>query len=113
MACDEVPLKGRHNIENVAAAITACPSGRRSVGLHCRECSELQGVEHRLEPSPKSRSAILQRLEGDERRCHNQGAGSLESGVILILGGRDKGGDFKMLSDLLRNEASVILLRGQ
>ena len=38
---------------------------------------------------------------------------AFESGVILILGGRDKGGDFKVLSRLLLERAKSLILLGE
>ena len=38
---------------------------------------------------------------------------AFESGVILILGGRDKGGDFKLLSHLLQQRAKGVILLGE
>ena len=38
---------------------------------------------------------------------------AFDSGVILILGGRDKGGDFKALSPLLQKRARSVILLGE
>ncbi|MSO21952.1 MAG: UDP-N-acetylmuramoyl-L-alanine--D-glutamate ligase [Acidobacteria bacterium] len=114
MACDDVPLKGRHNIENVAAAITAA----RLAGIPSSSIAErvrnFKAVEHRLEP--------VAEIDGvyffNDSKATNVDATfkaleAFESGVILILGGRDKGGDFTVLSSLLQQRAKSLVLLGE
>jgi UDP-N-acetylmuramoylalanine--D-glutamate ligase len=114
MTCSEIPLKGRHNVENVAAAITAA----RLAGVPSRAVAEgvrnFRAVEHRLEP--------VAEIDGvsffNDSKATNVDAAikaleAFESGVILILGGRDKGGDFTALSRLLRERAKSAILLGE
>ena len=73
-AC-EIPIRGRHNIENVlAAAIAAARAGvdRASIAAAVRT---FRAVEHRLEfVRQRARHRLLQRLEGHQRGCHAEGA---------------------------------------
>jgi UDP-N-acetylmuramoylalanine--D-glutamate ligase len=48
------------------------------------------------------RRRVLQRLQGHQRGRHGQGHRRLQSGIHLILGGKDKGSDYTQLAQLLR-----------
>ena len=114
MTFNEVPLKGRHNIENVAAAITAARLAGISSGSISRSVRYFKAVEHRLEPVAEIKGVHF----FNDSKATNVDAAikaleAFESGVILILGGRDKGGDFKVLSHLLQQRAKSVILLGE
>jgi UDP-N-acetylmuramoylalanine--D-glutamate ligase len=114
LRCDEVPLKGGHNIENVAAAITAArlagvPSVRIAEGIR-----NFKAVEHRLEPVAEIAGVHFY----NDSKATNVDATvkalrAFDSGVILILGGRDKGGDFAVLAPLVRERVKSLVLLGE
>ena len=90
------PLRGAHNRENMLAAITAAAGLGRADRRHPRRrCDHTAGLPHRLE---------LVRERGgvrfyDDSKATNVGAveksiASFAGGVVLLLGGYDKGGDF-------------------
>jgi len=114
MACHEVPLKGRHNIENVAAAITAARLAGIPSGSIAESVRNFKAVEHRLEPVAEIDGV---RFFNDSKATNVDATikalEAFESGVILILGGRDKGGDFKMLSRLLQERGKSVILLGE
>jgi UDP-N-acetylmuramoylalanine--D-glutamate ligase len=114
MTCDEVPLKGRHNIENVAAAITAARlAGIPSTSI-ARSVRNFKAVEHRLEPVAEIKGVhFFNDSKATNVDATIKALEAFESGVILILGGRDKGGDFKMLSRLLQQRAKSVILLGE
>ena len=114
MTCDEVPLKGRHNIENVAAAITAA----RLAGIPSSSIAEsirnFKAVEHRLEPVAEIEEVhFFNDSKATNVDATIKALEAFESGVILILGGRDKGGDFKVLACLLQQRAKSVILLGE
>jgi len=114
MTCNEVPLKGRHNIENVAAAITAA----RLAGIPSSTIAEgvrnFKAVEHRLEPvADISGVHFFNDSKATNVDATIKALEAFESGVILILGGRDKGGDFKLLSRLLQERTKTVVLLGE
>jgi len=114
MTCNEVPLKGRHNIENVAAAITAARLTGISSSSISRSVRSFKAVEHRLEPVAEIKGVHF----FNDSKATNVDAAikaleAFESGVIPILGGRDKGGDFKVLSHLLQQRAKSVILLGE
>jgi len=113
MLVSEIPLKGAHNVENVLAAICA------SALLGCK-AEQLRGavrnfkaVEHRLEYV-----ATVQGVEYyDDSKATNVDATikaleSFPANIHLILGGKDKGSDYRLLNDLLRERVKRVYTIG-
>ena len=113
MALEEVPLKGAHNLENVLAGV--------SIGMlagcapeQIREAvRNFKAVEHRLEfvatvagvdyyndSKATNVDATIKALE------------SFSGNVHLILGGKDKGSDYRVLCDLLRQRVKRVYTIG-
>ncbi len=116
VACDvsEIRIQGLHNLENsLAAAAAAAAIGvpAAAIGAALRD---FPGLPHRLE--------LVAELNGvryvNDSKGTNVGAvvKSLEGyagGVILIAGGKDKGGDFTELRPLVATRVKTLLLLGQ
>lgn len=111
----ELPLFGPHNLENAMASLLIAdlcgvPMPKAAQGLR-----RFHGLPHRLE-------RVLE-LQGvtwyNDSKATNIGAAlrSLESfpgrRIVLILGGRDKGGDFKSLAPLVRERVAHLVLMGE
>jgi UDP-N-acetylmuramoylalanine--D-glutamate ligase len=109
----DIPLKGRHNIENVMAAAALA----RLAGATPREIREavrtFAGVEHRLE--------FVRRLRGvsyynDSKATSvdacQKAIDAFPGGLWIILGGKDKGSDYRVLRDSLAAKARAALLIG-
>ena len=114
MTCNEVSLKGRHNLENVAASITAA----RLAGIPSSSIAErvrnFKAVEHRLEPVAEIKGVhFFNDSKATNVDATIKALEAFQSGVILILGGRDKGGDFTVLSSLLQQRAKSLVLLGE
>ena len=72
MAAGEIPIRGRHNVENVMAAAIA-RAGGRDAGTDCGRGAYLPGVEHRMEfVRHFGGDRLLQRFEGHQRGCDSQ-----------------------------------------
>ena len=109
----EVPLKGAHNLENVLAAVCV----GRLVGCENhrirRAVQEFKAVEHRLEFV-----ASVQGVEYyNDSKATNVDATikaleSFPSGIHIILGGKDKGSDYSVLSPLLKERARRVYTIG-
>ena len=113
MEADEIPIRGRHNIENVlAASIAAARAGveREAIAAAVRT---FRAVEHRLEfvreiggvdfyndSKATSVDATLKALD------------AFSGGVWVILGGKDKGLDYAALREALTAKARAALLIG-
>jgi UDP-N-acetylmuramoylalanine--D-glutamate ligase len=110
---EEIRLKGTHNLENamaasLAAVVSGCPL--ESIKSVLRD---FPGLEHRLEYIGKIGGV---RFINDSKGTNvGATARSLESlqNVVLIMGGRDKGGDFSALKELVGKRVKTLLLLGE
>jgi len=109
----EIPLKGAHNQENVLAAVCAgalmgCAPEKIRQAVH-----DFKAVEHRLEfvatvggvdyyndSKATNVDATIKALE------------SFPANIHLILGGKDKGSDYTVLNDLIRQRVKRIYTIG-
>ncbi|HXI10885.1 MAG TPA: cyanophycin synthetase, partial [Thermodesulfobacteriota bacterium] len=107
-------LRGVHNIENMMAVIAAA----RLVGVGkeviMKTFSAFKGLAHRME--------FVRELDGvvyiDDSKGTNIGAlvmalKGTDTPVVLIAGGRDKGGDYGVLSDLVKEKVRAMVLIGE
>jgi UDP-N-acetylmuramoylalanine--D-glutamate ligase len=113
MLVSEISLKGAHNLENVLAAVCAsalmgCAPEKIRQAVH-----NFKAVEHRLEfvatiggvdyyndSKATNVDATIKALE------------SFPANVHLILGGKDKGSDYSVLNDLLRERVKRVYTIG-
>ena len=109
----EIPLKGAHNLENVLAAVCSatlmgCAAEKIRKAVH-----DFKAVEHRLEfvatvggvdyyndSKATNVDATIKALE------------SFPANIHLILGGKDKGSDYTVLNDLIRQRVKRIYTIG-
>jgi UDP-N-acetylmuramoylalanine--D-glutamate ligase len=110
---EELSLKGRHNVYNSMAA------GLAGIALNIRKpiireaLMDFVGVEHRLEPVLKVRG--VQYINDSKATNVNSTWYALEcmnTKVIWIAGGQDKGNDYSELFDLVKDKVSSIVCLG-
>ncbi len=110
----DLAMKGVHNIENALAASLNARLCGVDAGVIGEVLAEFPGLEHRME--------FVDEVGGV--RFYNDSKGtnvgsvrkSLEGfsrGVILVLGGRDKGSDFRSLREHVRQRVKGIVLIGE
>jgi UDP-N-acetylmuramoylalanine--D-glutamate ligase len=111
---NEVSIKGAHNLENaLAACAVTLPVGATGQAIRS-VIRSFQGVEHRLE-----RVAEIDGVGyfNDSKATNvDAAAKSMEAfpeGVLWIAGGRDKGGDFTRLRELVRQKVVHAVLIGE
>ncbi len=114
MTLEELALQGRHNVYNsMAAAISAQLVKVRKETI--RQClSDFQNVEHRLEFVSNVHG--IEFINDSKATNVNSTWYALESmtkPVIWIAGGLDKGNDYELLKDLVRQKAKAIICLGQ
>ncbi len=112
-AVPEGVLRYPHNLENVAAAALAVMSvGGHAEGIRAT-LKKFRGLPHRLE--------LVARVGGidyvDDSKATNPDAvrralESFERPVVLLLGGEDKGCDFGVLKDIVRQRVKAAVLLG-
>ena len=113
MLVSEIPLKGAHNLENVLAAVCAgvlmgCAPEKIRQAVH-----DFKAVEHRLEFVATIRGVDYY----NDSKATNVDATikaleSFPANIHLILGGKDKGSDYTVLNDLLRQRVKRVYTIG-
>jgi UDP-N-acetylmuramoylalanine--D-glutamate ligase len=109
-----IRIPGMHNIENVMAAVLAarkcgCPPDRIVEAV-----SAFKGAPHRIEFVCEKRGVRFY----DDSKGTNVGAviRAVESfcdPIVLMLGGRDKGGDFESLRSLIEERVKKLVIFGE
>jgi len=111
---NKVSLKGLHNIENMMAAIALAELAGLSPPSIQTALEDFKALPHRLQ--------LVRDFNGvryfDDSKGTNVGAvamslASFEEPVILILGGKDKGGDYSVLRSLIRHKAKSLIVMGE
>jgi len=113
MQAGEIPIRGRHNVENVlAASVAAARVGvdRTQIAAAVRT---FEAVEHRLE--------FVRQIDGVDYYNDSKATSvdatlkavdAFAGGLWLILGGKDKGLDYSVLRQPLAERAHAVLLIG-
>ena len=110
---DEIRIKGLHNIENAMAASAVALASGCSHEAVADVLRDFSGLEHRME--------LVKEFNGvrfiNDSKGTNVGAvvKSLESfnSVVLIMGGLDKGSDFRALRNLIAGKVRALILLGE
>ena len=113
MLASEIPLKGAHNVENVLAAVCVgallhCEPGQirkavrdfKAVEHRLEQVASIRGVEYYNDSKATNVDATIKALE------------SFPANIHLILGGKDKGSDYGVLNDLLRQRVKRVYTIG-
>ncbi|HLG14150.1 MAG TPA: UDP-N-acetylmuramoyl-L-alanine--D-glutamate ligase [Blastocatellia bacterium] len=117
IALDEIPLRGMHNAENVMAAVgaTLCATGApaSSIPVLTEAIRLFKGVEHRME--------LVTAIGGveffNDSKATNvdstlKALESFEENLIVILGGKDKDSDYRVLAPVIGERVKLVVLIG-
>lgn len=111
---DRVPLKCRHELENIsAAALATLVAGGTPTGIQ-KALESFKGLPHRME-----RVATLDGIVFyNDSKATNVDAvlraiECLQGPIHLIMGGRDKGGQFHLLESSVRQKVKTLILLGE
>jgi UDP-N-acetylmuramoylalanine--D-glutamate ligase len=113
MLLSEIPLKGAHNVENVLAAacvgsLMGCSPERirqairnfKAVEHRLEYVATIGGVDYYNDSKATNVDATIKAIE------------SFPANIHLILGGKDKGSDYSVLNDLLRERVKRVYTIG-
>lgn len=113
MFLNELSLQGKHNIYNsMAAAITGKVLNIENNILR-ESLTTFTGVEHRLEKVLKVKNVLY--INDSKATNVNSAWYALESmntSVVWIAGGKDKGNDYEPLYDLVKDKVRVLICLG-
>ena len=113
MPLPDIPLKGAHNLENVLAGVVVGALAGCDLGQIREAIRTFKAVEHRLE--------FVAKIGGvdyyNDSKATNVDATikaleSFPANIHLILGGKDKGSDYTVLNDLLRQRVKRVYTIG-
>jgi UDP-N-acetylmuramoylalanine--D-glutamate ligase len=113
MTAGEIPIRGRHNVENVLAASLAAVRAGVSHESIAAAVRTFRAVEHRLE--------FVRQLDGVDYYNDSKATSvdatlkaidAFPGGLWVILGGKDKGLDYSALRAPLMAKAKAVLLIG-
>ncbi len=120
----KIYLKGEHNLENALAATAAATLCRVKEEGILKVLSEFKGIEHRIEyvtsingiafyndskgTNPDSTIVALKALSKD-----TPSTALRPRNIILIAGGRDKGGDLTKMCKEIRERTKAVVLIGE
>jgi UDP-N-acetylmuramoylalanine--D-glutamate ligase len=113
MAAGEIPIRGRHNVENVLAASIAAARAGVSHAAIAAAVRSFRAVEHRLE--------FVRSISGVEFYNDSKATSvdatlkaldAFPGGLWVILGGKDKGLEYTALRQPLADKAHAALLIG-
>ena len=109
-----IRIPGTHNVENVMASILACRAcGCPREGV-IEAVSAFRGIAHRIEfAGEKNGVAFYDDSKGTNVGAVARALETFSRPVILLLGGRDKGGDFDSLAVFIRKGVKKVVLFGE
>jgi UDP-N-acetylmuramoylalanine--D-glutamate ligase len=111
----KIALSGGHNALNVAAALASVGPFELSREVIAKVLAEFRGLDHRMSFVAERRGARYY----DDSKGTNVGAsvtavrGVSEPKVVLIAGGRDKGGSYGPLVEALREKGRAVVVIGE
>ncbi len=114
MSMYSLALQGRHNLYDTMAAgiVSRVVDIRKDV---IRECfSDFQNIEHRMESVGKVHG--IEFINDSKATTVNStwyALESVEGKVVLIMGGQDKGNDYSMMNDLVKQKVKAIVCLGK
>jgi UDP-N-acetylmuramoylalanine--D-glutamate ligase len=113
MEAGEIPIRGRHNVENVLAASIAAARAGVDPAAIAAAVRTFRAVEHRLE--------FVRKVNGIEFYNDSKATSvdatlkaidAFPGGLWVVLGGKDKGLDYSLLREPLKAKAHAALLIG-
>ncbi len=109
IALDEIKIKGRHNYENVMAAIMAVKEFDIDNSIIVKVLRSFGGVEHRMEYVDTINGIDFYNDSKSTNITSTQIAlTSFEKPTVLLLGGLDRGHSFDELREYLRNVKLIV-----
>lgn len=110
---NEISIKGRHNVYNAMAAILACLRMGLSAEAIAEGLRTFPQVEHRLETvAVKDGVTYINDSKATNVDSAWYALDSMTTPVVWIAGGTDKGNDYSVLFDLVREKVKVLICMG-
>jgi UDP-N-acetylmuramoylalanine--D-glutamate ligase len=110
----QVKIKGLHNVENIMAAVGAVKICGMPSAIIQDSLNTFAGLEHRLELVGEWQGVSVY----NDSKATNVASAltalqSLEGPIILLAGGRDKGGSYAPLRGIMKERVKALILMGE
>jgi len=113
MSTDALALEGKHNVKNTMAAITAAKLISIRKETIRRSIENFQGAEHRLEKVLKIHHVqYINDSKATNVNATYYALDSMKTPTVWIVGGVDKGNDYRELMPLVREKVKAIICLG-
>ncbi len=113
MTTDALALEGKHNVKNTMAATTAAKLVRIRKETIRRSIENFQGAEHRLEKVLKIHHVqYINDSKATNVNAAYYALDSMKTPTVWIVGGVDKGNDYRELMPLVREKVKAIICLG-
>ena len=110
----DIPLLGQHNIENCVAATAVCLSVNVKPENIRMGIKNFKAITHRLETVEIINDVrFINDSKSTNYTSSIKAIESFENNLILILGGRDKGGNFEPLAQKIKEKVKTVILQGE
>lgn len=113
MSTDSLTLKGKHNVKNAMAATTVAHLLKIRKQTIRESLENFQGVEHRLENVLKiNKVQYINDSKATNVNATYYALESMDAPTIWIVGGQDKGNDYKELFSFVNQKVKAIICLG-
>jgi len=110
---DELPLPGTHNVANALAAAVASRLASVSTDDISRGLGTAQPLPHRLEPVAEGFGILwINDSKATNVAAASSAVKSLDRPLVVLLGGKDKGEDYRPLAMALAGRARAVVAYG-
>lgn len=110
----DLPLPGVHNLENALAACAAAHLAGVPAGALAPALRRFRGLPHRLEKvAVVNGAAVYNDSKATNTDAVLKALTAFESGVVLLLGGKDKGADWASLLPEVRRRCKAVVAFGK
>lgn len=111
---NEILLRGKHNLENILGAVAMAYMGGVSAEAIRQSLSTFKGVRHRLEEVAVHNGILyINDSKGTNPDSTIKALESFQQPIVLIAGGRAKGGDYSTVAGLIANRVKELVLVGE
>ena len=111
---EDIRMVGSHNLANAMAAVAAGVAAGCPMDTIRETLRSFPGIEHALEAVRERRGVkFINDSKGTNVDAVLKALESFEEPIVLIAGGRDKGGDFERLREAVRRRVTHLILIGE
>jgi UDP-N-acetylmuramoylalanine--D-glutamate ligase len=110
----DILLRGKHNLENILGAVAMAYIAGVSGSVISRSLNTFKGVRHRLEEVALHKGVLyVNDSKGTNPDSTIKALESFDQPIVLIAGGRAKGGDYSKVARLIASKVRELVLVGE